>query len=300
MRVVRFTACVVAAVSLTSLARGATVPAVVARIPVSVSIQPCAAAAGGRFVWVSAYASPVLLKIDPRRNAVVGRTPIGFGSCGLGFGAGALWIEDTSSSTVSRVSVRTGKRVAAIPVGSTPYDATFAFGSAWATSYGSGEVSQISPARNRVVRRFPMSQAYGLVGAFGSIWATGSDGVIRIDPAAGAVTARIPLAGGGGWTAASPDAVWVTTRTGVVRIDPEANAVAATVPITGPLGDPAVVGDRLWVPQIRRNRIVLVDTATNTVAGSVRAGIGPFGVTEIRGEAWVPSWKGRDIWRFKP
>ena len=72
-----------------------------------------------------------------------------------------------------------------------------------------------SPARNRVVRRIRMSQAYGLVGAFGSVWATGADGLIRIDPSAGTVTARIPLVGGGGWTAATPDAVWVTTRTGV-------------------------------------------------------------------------------------
>jgi hypothetical protein len=242
----------------------------------------------------------VLLKIDPRRNVVVGRTPIGFGSCGLGLGAGSLWIEDTTSSTISRVSVRTGKRLAAIPVGSTPYDATFAYGSAWATSYGAGEVSQISPARNRVVRRFKMSLAYGVVGAFGSVWATGADGVIRIDPVAGKVTARIPITGGGGWTAATPDAVWVTSGTGVVRIDPETNAIAATVPIAGPLGDPAFVGDRLWVPQVRRNRIVLVDPSANAVAGNVKAGSGPFVVTEIRGEAWVPSWKGNDVWRFRP
>jgi DNA-binding beta-propeller fold protein YncE len=242
----------------------------------------------------------VLLKIDPRRNVVVGSTPIGFGSCGLGLGAGSLWIEDTASSTISRVSVRTGKRVAAIPVGSTPYDATFAFGHAWATSYGGGEVSKISPSRNRVIRRIPHSQAYGIVAAFGSVWATGADGVIRIDPAAGRVTARIPLAGGAGWTAASKDAVWVTTQAGVSRIDPATNAVTATVAIAGPLGDPAVVDGRLWVPQVRRNRIVLVDPAANAVAGSVKVGAGPFVVTEIRGEAWVPSWRGNDVWRLRP
>jgi len=174
---------------LASAAHGGTAPTVVAKIPVPGSIQPCAAAAGGRFVWVSAYAFPVLLKIDPRRNVVVGRTPIGFGACGLGFGAGSLWIEDTGSSTISRVSARTGKRVAAIPVGATPYDATFAYGHAWATSNGSGEVSQIAPSRNRVIRRYPLSRASGIVAAFGSVWAAGADGVIRIDPAAGAVAA---------------------------------------------------------------------------------------------------------------
>ena len=288
------------AVSLATVAHGATAPSVVATIPVPGGIQPCAAAAGGRFVWVSAFASPVLLKIDPRRNAVVGRTPIGFGSCGLGVGAGSLWIEDTTSSTISRVSVATGKRVAAIPVGATPYDATFAYGHAWATSFGSGEVSQIAPARNRIVRRYRLERANGIVGAFGSVWATGADGVIRIDPRAGRVSARIPIEGGAVWTAASADAVWVTTARALVRIDPTSETVVATVPLAPPLGDPAVVDGVVWVPQVRRNRIALVDAATNAVVGSVKVGAGPFVVTEIRGEAWVPSWRGNAVWRLRP
>ena len=87
----------------------AAAPAVVAKIPLSVATAPCAAAAGGRFVWVSEYGSPYLVKINPKTNKVVGKTKIGFGSCGLGYGAGSMWIEDTSSSTISRVSVTTGQ-----------------------------------------------------------------------------------------------------------------------------------------------------------------------------------------------
>ena len=207
----RRTLCLVvalAAIVVTQTAGSA--PSVVARIAIPGSIQPCAAAGGGRFVWISAYAAPYLLKIDPRRNVVVGRTKIGFGSCGLGLGAGSLWIEDTNSNTVSRVSVRTGKRTAAIPVGATPYDATFAFGAAWATANGSGEVDRIDPTRNKVVKRFKLSTATGVVGAFGSVWATGLDAVLRIDPAANAVIATIPV-NSAAWTAASSDAIWVTT-----------------------------------------------------------------------------------------
>jgi len=51
---------------------------------------------------------------------------------------------------------------------------------------------------------------------------------------------------------------------------------------------------------VRRNRIVLVDPVANTVAGSVKVGAGPFVVTAIRGEAWVPSWKGNAVWRLRP
>jgi YVTN family beta-propeller protein len=280
-------------------AGGAEAPTVVARIKVAATAAPCAAAAGSGAVWVSEYGRPFLLRIDPKTNKVVSRVGIGLGSCGLGFGAGSLWVEDTSSSTVSRVSVATRKRVA-IRVGLTPYDATFAYGAAWTTAYGDGELDRIDPARNRVVKRIALPAATGVVGAFGSIWATGSDGVIRVDPATDAVTARIPLSNAA-WTAASTDAVWITSPQGLVRIDPKTNAIVATVPLGGvPLGDPAVVGGLVWVPKIRQNTVALVDPATNRVTAAVKVGTGPFVVTEIRGEAWVPSWKGADIWRLRP
>jgi hypothetical protein len=278
----------------------AAAPQVTAKIPVAANTQPCAAAAGGGFVWVSEYASPWLVKINPRTNKVVAKTQIGFGSCGLGYGAGSLWIEDTSSNTISRVSARTGKRLKAIPVGTQPYDATFAYGAAWATSNGAGELARIDPERNKVVKRFKLGSATGVVGAFGSVWATGTEGVIRVDPATNKVLATIALPSAG-WTAASSDAIWVTNGNGVTRIDPATNTVVASVDLkTNALGDPAVVGGMLWVPKIRENRVAVIDPASNAVAQYVKTGRGPFVVTEIAGEAWVPSWQGRDVWRFKP
>jgi YVTN family beta-propeller protein len=271
---------------------------VVAKIKVSPGVAPCAAAGAGGLVWVSEYGAPYLLRIDPKSNKVLSKTQIGFGSCGLGVGAGSLWIEDTSSNTVSRVSVRTRKRIA-VQVDAQPYDATFAYGAAWATAYTGGQLDRIDPARNRVVKRFPLPTATGVVGAFGSIWATGSDGVIRVDPASNTVLAKIPLAGAG-WTAASDDAVWVTSPSGLVRVDPASNQVVATIKLAAPLGDPAVVGGRVWVPEIRQNTVAIVDPATNQVSRTVKVGIGPFVVTEIAGDAWVPSWKGADIWRLRP
>ncbi len=279
----------------------AAVPNVVAKIKVGRYAAPCAAAAGGKWVWVSGYGEPYVLKIVPSTNKVVSRTKIGTGSCGLGYGAGSMWIEDTNTSTVSRVSVTTGKRIA-VKVGFTPYDTTYAYGSAWTTAFTQGELERIDPAQNRVVNRWKLDKATGAVGAFGSVWATGSDGVIRVDPASHKVLARIPIQGGAGWTAASADAVWVTTATGIARIDPTSNAVDKTIPLAGApaVGDPDVVGGQVWVPQIRKNSIAIVDPSSNAVARTIASGVGPFVITTIRGEAWVPSWKGSDIWRFTP
>ncbi|MGN6799530.1 MAG: Vgb family protein [Gaiellaceae bacterium] len=279
----------------------AAAPNVVAKIKVGPYKAPCAAAAGGKWIWVSEYGEPYLLKVDPSTNKVVSRTKIGTGSCGLGYGAGSMWVEDTTTSTVSRVSVATGKRIA-IKVGITPYDTMFAFGSAWTTAFTQGELERIDPARNRVVNRWKLQMATGAVAAFGSVWATGIEGVIRVDPATHRVLTRIAIDGGAGWTSASADAVWVTTTKGIARIDPQSNAVAATIPLPGApaLGDPDVVGGQVWVPQIRKNSIAIIDPASNTVVQTVKAGIGPFVITAIRGDAWVPSWKGSDIWRYKP
>lgn len=288
---------IVLALGTATAAAGGMAPVV--KIPVPAAAQPCAAAAAGRFVWISMFGAPYLLRIDPRRNVVTGRSRVGNGACGLGAGAGSLWVEDTSSGTVSRVSVRSGRRTAAIGVGAAPYDATFAYGAPWATVHGGGQLVRIDPATNRVVARLPLDQATGVVGAFESVWATGSDGVIRVDPATNAVVARIslPMAG---WTAAGKDAVWVTTPTGVSRIDPATNTVTASVAIPGPVGDPAVVAGKVWVPRIRAGRVAIVDPAANVVVETVKVGTGPFVVTEIGGEAWVPSWRGRDVWRVRP
>jgi YVTN family beta-propeller protein len=285
---------------LLALGAAAATPQVTAKIKVAANTQPCAAAAGGRYVWVSEYASPWLVRIDPATNRVLGRTQIGFGSCGLGYGAGSLWVEDTSSNTVSRVSATTAKRIKAIPVGTQPYDATFAFGSAWVTANGSGEVDRIDPARNKVVKRLELPGAVGVVAAFGSIWASGSAGVVRIDPATNRVLTTVPLPHAA-WTAASDDAVWVTNGNGVTPIDPETNTAGPSVVLgTTFLGDPALVAGLLWVPKVRANTVAVVDPSTRTVRQTIKVGLGPFVVTEVNGEAWIPSWNGRDVWRLRP
>lgn len=285
----------------TALLASASSPTVIAKIRLKEFAQPCAAAGAGGAVWVSEFSAPYLLKINPKTNKVVKKIAIGSGSCGLGYGAGSLWIEDTNSSTVSRVSVASGKRLRAIPVGNQPYDATFAYGAAWTTSYSDGDLERIDPVRNAVVKKWRLGSAIGVVGAFGSVWATGLDGVLRVDPATNATLTTIPVQAGAGWTAASDNAVWVTTgESKLARIDPQTNEVVASVQLRGNLGDPAFVGGKIWVPEIQQNDVAIVDPATNTFDKRLKVGAGPFVVTAIKGEAWIPSYKGYDIWRVRP
>ena len=125
------------------------------------STAPCAAAAGGRFVWVSEYGSPYLVRINPKTNKVCPERRSASARAGSATARGRCGSRTRARSTVSRVSVTTGKRLKAIPVGSTPYDATFASGAAWTTAYGAGELERIDPARNRVVARWPLRAGDG-------------------------------------------------------------------------------------------------------------------------------------------
>src|SRR5262249_50577680 len=124
---------------------------------------------------------------------------------------------------------------------------------------------------------------------------------VRIDPRSGKIVAQVRV-GSAAWTAASADAVWISTVDGhLARIDPATNRVAAKLSIAGsPLGDPAVVAGKVWIPVVRDNAVVIVDPATNRIERKLKVGKGPFVITEIAGQAWIPSWKGADIWRVNP
>jgi YVTN family beta-propeller protein len=56
----------------------------------------------------------------------------------------------------------------------------------------------------------------------------------------------------------------------------------------------------VWVPNVKDGTVSIVDAASGTVRETLKVGSGPFVVTEIDGEAWIPSWKGDDVWRVKP
>ena len=185
------------------------------------------------------------------------RRGIGNGSCGLGYGAGSLWIEDTSSSTVSRVSVEDRQAHEGDPGRharrTTRRSPTARRGR---RRTASGEVERIDPAKNKVVKRWSSSARRSASSARSArSGRAGSEGVLRIDPAANKVRRDDPrrerrLDGRLGRRGLGDDdrrASPASTR--------DERGRARPIPIGGgPLGDPAVVGGKVWVPVIRANR----------------------------------------------
>ena len=103
------------------------------------------------------------------------------------------------------------------------------------------------------------------------------------------------------WITPSADALWVSTEGNeVVRLDPATGAVLARIPVgTNPLASAWVAGE-LWVPNIDDGTISVIDPASNAVRTTLTVGQGPLAVAEVGGDAWVSNSTDGELWRIHP
>jgi hypothetical protein len=247
---------------------------VIAQIPLPGAEDFSRIAIGAGYVWVSADHG-IAYRVDPATGiAVPIRTKLSVIQP-IAVGGGYLWVAGEAQnigpgltgpylerSDVTNLAPRqdsaSGGPVDAMPVGNSPSSALFAAGHLWLTT-------------DQGVQRFNASMFSGPTGpdeitvpgtasaehltyGAGSIWTTGSDQVIRIDPSTARVVDRIPLARAGG-VSFCRDTLWVMVlpRTpsqtvfeparghpgSVVRIDPRTDRLfgkSLKVPGVQPIG----------------------------------------------------------------
>ena len=138
---------------------------------------------------------------------------------------------------------------------------------------------RVDLATSAVTGQVPLSwMDYGYVttGA-GSVWQSDFENnvLVRIDPVAGKVVARIPVGSSPEGVAVTAGSVWVANEGdgSVMRIDPATNRVVATIPV----GPPGASGPQImtagpggvWVGVENIQSVVRIDAATNRVGLSV-------------------------------
>jgi DNA-binding beta-propeller fold protein YncE len=195
-------------------------------------LGPVGVAARDGTVWVSCCAfqhgpapAGMLLRVDIRRNRVVGRLPIADGPLAVTIGEGALWVatarggvlrvDPAGDRVVGRVPLAPGSRVEAITA--TP-------GAVWAVDTGDHHLLRLDPRRGRVglAVAAPLPRGVGVGGAGAWAIVTNDRTLARVDERAGRLGARVPgdvirdVRG----IAVGTDALWVTTGNQVVRLDP--------------------------------------------------------------------------------
>ena len=191
------------------------------------------------------------------------RIKIGFSSYGLAFGAGSVWVTSESDGTLRRINPKRNRVAVKIKAGTQPNGVVYAFGAIWVADLGGGKVLKVDVRRNKVVGRYDVPKA--------------------------------------DWITPSADALWVSTEGNeVVRLDPATGAVLARIPVgTNPLASAWVAGE-LWVPNIDDGTISVIDPARNAVRTTLTVGQGPLAVAEVGGDAWVSNSTDGELWRIRP
>jgi DNA-binding SARP family transcriptional activator/streptogramin lyase len=232
----------------------ATDGSLVAHVPTSEIAQPVEAVTGNGHFWVANLDPPSTVEIDPATGAIRRR---------LG-------------------SVFPGEPGWSLPDGRNIW---FAFGR---------ELVRMNLTESRALDRYPMTTARNRLGlgwvarCSGPLWVADNkeNAVLRVDPATGAVRARIraqyPWA-----VACGDDAVWITSGgVGVQRIDPATNRIVATARVPYPNVTLAVGGGYAWTSNETNGTVYKVDSHGEVVA-TYQTGDGARQLSFANGRVWV-------------
>jgi YVTN family beta-propeller protein len=205
--------------------------------------------------------------------------------------AGTVYVANSGAGTVSVIDEKTNAVTATIGVGSDPDGVAVnpAAGTVYVTNRQSDTVSVIDAATNAVTATIGVGSSPDGVAvdpAAGTVYVTNgqSDTVSVIDAATNAVTATITIPATDGY----PDAVAADPAAGTVYvldsssnpgrvavIDVATNAIAAFITVAydaeGVAVDPAA--GTVYVPNADSGIVSVIDVATNTVTGTIGAGM---------------------------
>jgi DNA-binding beta-propeller fold protein YncE len=278
-------------------------------------------AVGDGAVWTSTDTVSTLMRLDPKKNAVVARTKIRShnacselpGSCGeASVGSNALWIVREPDNAVLRIDPRSNSIVATIPVGPQPEGIATTPGAVWVVEKGKPSVSRIDPATSRVVatirigpRRACCSDHMAITAGGGAVWVSvpSLNAVVRIDPATNAVTARIRLSGQPcAFLAADERALWAAgghCAPTVMRVDARTKKLSGRVNgLLAPIGLALGFGS-LWIADLESKVIDRVNLRTARIVGRLPVGGYPVRLAVGFGSVWVRDDTGR-VLRIKP
>jgi YVTN family beta-propeller protein len=267
-------------------------------------------AVGEGAVWQLSNTTGELLRIDPKRNAVVARIPLDPSETAAA-GEGAVWVTHPAENSISRIDPNRNKVVATIRVGPQPDGVAVSTGAVWVANAGGPSVSRIDPATNRVVTtirvgpvRACCSEHMGVLTAGGVIWAAVPNGnqLIRIDPATNSVTGRVdlpypPCAG----LAADASTIWSAGGACadlVARVDIRTKTLVGKLVEAHPIGLALAFGS-LWIAVLDLGTIDQVDPRTGRLVARLPVGGKPIRLATGFGAVWVNDGDGR-VLRIAP
>lgn len=269
-------------------------------------------AVGFGSLWVINYKPDRVSRVDPTTGKVLAEVPLGGKAClGVVVTADRVWVPTCGAVTINEIDPRTNRLVSrrAIPI-IVGVEGSFAVDSAdlWLPVSGrdssSTTIARINLHTGAINRLITVDRgAEALIAAFGAVWvaSSGTNAVLRIDPAQDRVVARILVGPSPKFMTAGEGAVWVQNRGNgsVSRIDPVTSREVARIEAHAPTpyGDITIGDGAVWLA-VDSTPITKIDPRTNTVAYQVAGGSGADALRVGFGALWVADHKQGEVWRI--
>jgi YVTN family beta-propeller protein len=257
---------------------------------------PQGIAVGGD-VWVGRINGASVVRIDPRKLAVIAKIPVGRLPVGVAVGEGAVWVANEDDGTVSRIDPATNQVTATIKVGRQPVVVATSPGAVWVVNRVDGTVTRIDPSSNSVVGK-PIevgNNPSGIAADDHGVWVSvAREGSLRrIDPQSNTVAKPIKAGHFPVGVAIGEGSVWVVSRedSTVLRIDPATSKVVGTFPVGAQTNTIAVANGFLWALSTSEGRLWQVDIASGHVVGEpTPVGMEPIFLAAGENAIWVAAY----------
>lgn len=240
-----------------------------------------------------------LVLVNPARNAVVARIPLGAEPLRVSFGDGKFWVVAPDARTVFSVSPRT-RKVRSIKLGQEPFDAATGGGALWVADHDSRRIMRVDLKTGAVTRSADFgSPELAIAYGFGAVWVVNADDtLLRLDPSTLNVTGTLEhvatsYEGYEPKIAIGGDVLWVSDalKRSVASVDPRQLQVTYRRALAG--SGISIGAGAVWSADAQR----FVWRFANGRAQHVNAGAGPIDVAAGKRSVWAVNWRGHTLVR---
>jgi hypothetical protein len=166
---------------------------IVAQVRVGGQPQDAVLAAGS--LWVADFSGEVV-RLDPASGRVVARIAVDGNPRSIGAGESGVWLMSAAPvghrSHLSRIDPRTGRIAGRIALASYGGGIAVGAGGVWLVpSLDSGGIERIDPASGAVTARIPFERSEALAVAGNTVWALGNSTLVVVDGATGRAVQRV-------------------------------------------------------------------------------------------------------------
>jgi DNA-binding beta-propeller fold protein YncE len=247
-------------------------------------------------IWVADIHANDVRRYDPATLAQLARIPVP-GAAWFAQADNALWVTNQTGIGLSRIDPATNTVVAHVgddpPCGAP----VVAFGDLWQAACDGDVFLRIDPVRNAVLSTVPAHGHVFLVLAGDRLVTVGPEGLARLDPGTGAITAigAREAAAGAEFATSDGTTVWLKNSAGIARLDPADGRALASFPYP----DAKVVsfsGDHAWLT-VSNEGVLEIDLATNKVRRTIPLRGTSLAPLEAAGALWVTDFESSSLWR---